>query len=44
MLLIIINIVSYVVKIIYEFYQKNKTKIKKYADSFYCVLQEELEK
>lgn len=43
-LLIIINTISYVIKIIHDFYEKNKMKIKKYADSFYCVLQEELEK
>ena len=43
-LLMIINTISYVIKIIHDFYEKNKIKIKKYADSFYCVLQEELEK
>ena len=43
-LLVTINTIAYITKIIHNFYEENKTKIKKYTDSFYCVLKEELNK
>ena len=43
-LLVTINIIVYITKIIYDFYEKNKSKIKKYSKSFYFVLKEELDK
>lgn len=43
-LLITINIIVYIAKIIHNFYEENKSKIKKYSKSFYYVLKEELDK
>lgn len=43
-LLLTINISVYVFKSIYNFYEKNKAKIKKYFKCFKMVLQEELER
>lgn len=43
-LLFTINVIAYISKIIYNFYEENKSKIKNYSKSFYCVLKEELDK
>ena len=43
-LLVTINTIAYITKIIHNFYEENKKKIKKYTDGFYCVLKEELNK
>lgn len=44
LLLITINVIVYIVKIIHNFYIKNKSKVEKYSKSFYYALKEELEK
>ena len=43
-LLITINIIVYIAKIIHNYYQEIKSKIKKYSKSVYYVLKEELDK
>lgn len=43
-ILVTINIIAYIVKIIHNYYEENKSKIKKYLKSFYYVLKEELDK
>jgi len=43
-LLLIISIISYIVKIIYQFLKENKSNIKKYYKSLKSVLKEELAK
>lgn len=44
LLLITINVIAYIVKIIHDFYEENKSKVKKYSKNFYYALKEELEK
>ena len=44
LLLLFINIIVLLFKSIYNFYEKNKTKIKKYAKNFHIALKEELTK
>lgn len=44
LLLLFINIMVSLVKSIYNFYEKNKSKIKKYAKNFHAALKEELTK
>ena len=44
LLLVTINVIIYISKIIYNFFEKNKDKIKKYSKSFYYLLREELER
>ena len=44
LLLLFINIIVLLSKSIYNFYEKNKTKIKKYAKNFHIALKEELTK
>lgn len=43
-LLLMINIIVYISKIIQDFYNENKSKIKNYSKSFYNTLKEELDK
>ena len=43
-LLVTLDVTIYIAKIIYNFFEKNKSKIQKYSKSFYCVLKEELER
>ena len=44
LLLVTIDVTTYIVKIIYNFLKKNKSTIEKYSKSIYCVLKEELGK
>lgn len=43
-LLVTIDVTIYIIKSIYNFFEKNKSKIKKYSKSFCSVLKEELER
>ena len=44
LLLLIINFITYTIKIIYNFFQKNKMKIKKYSNGICGVLKEEIQR
>lgn len=44
LLLIIMNIIVSLAKIIYKFYEKNKSKMQKISKNFYTVLKEEISK
>ncbi len=44
LLLVTIDVAAYIVKIIHNFFEKNKSTIEKYSKSLYCVLKEELGK
>lgn len=44
LLLVTIDIATYIVKIIYNFFKKNKSIIEKYSNGIYSVLKEELGK
>lgn len=43
-LIVTIDVTIYITKIIYNFFEENKSKIKKYSKSFYSILKEELER
>lgn len=43
-ILVTMDIIIYLLRIIYDYFSKNKLKIKNYAKSFKLVLKEELEK
>lgn len=44
LLLVTIKIIVHIGKIIYNFFEKNKSNIKKYSKSLYYVLKEEITK
>ena len=44
LLLITIKIITYIAKIIPDFYQETNSKVKKYSKNFYQILKEELER
>lgn len=44
LLLVTIKIIVHIGKIIYNFFEKNKSNIKKYSKSLYYVLKEEIRK
>ena len=44
LLLSIIDIITFIVKIVYDFFQKNENKIHRYTKGFYEVLKEEIQK
>lgn len=44
LLLVTIDVIAYIVKIIHNFFKKNKGSIEKYSKGLYCVLKEELGK
>lgn len=44
LILITMKAINYIITIIQKSYRKNKSKIEKFANSFYTVLKEELSK